>query len=148
MVRRRGRSEAGVLLVYSLLVLLLVSTAVLLATAALMLRMRVFQGEQRSVHLTALSDAVLAESLAALAEDTSFRGYEEYAFGGGQLESEVRSLGWPRVELVTTVRWRGGSRRVRAEVNLEQPGRPRVVAWRRLPSPSQGREATAVISSP
>lgn len=125
-----SRKEAGFALPGALLALLLLSVALALVAASLQLRMRLVQRESRSLTLTALSDAALAEALARLSESASFRGRPEHAFGAGTLESEVHPINAVRFTINATAAHAGRERIVEAEV-VRPPGQTaRVVRWR------------------
>jgi Tfp pilus assembly protein PilV len=127
-----SRKDDGFALPGALLALLLLSVALALVAASLQLRMRLVLRESRSLTLTALSDAALAETLARLSEDAAFRGAPEHAFGAGSLKSEVRPLSAVRFEVTATAGYAGRKRVVEADV-VRPPGETaRVVRWRAL----------------
>lgn len=124
------RREDGYVLPAVLLAILLLSIGLALVAASLQLRMGLVRREARSVTLTALSDAALAETLARLSQDPYYDGVPEHDFGGGRLRSEVRFLSPGRYEVVATAVYAGRERTVEAEVS-RPPGAPaRVVRWR------------------
>ncbi|HEX3128705.1 MAG TPA: hypothetical protein VH394_15335 [Thermoanaerobaculia bacterium] len=124
------RREDGFALPGALLALLLLSVALALVAASLQLRMRLVQRESRSLTLTALSDAALAEALARLSEDAAFRGTPRHTFGGGTLENEVHPISGVQFEITATASYAGRERVVEAGV-LRPPGQTaRVVQWR------------------
>ena len=95
----------------------------------LQLRMRLVLRESRSLTLTALSDAALADALARLSEDAAFRGAQERPFGGGSVESEVSPLSAVRFEVTATAVYAGKQRVVEADV-VRPPGETaQVVHW-------------------
>jgi Tfp pilus assembly protein PilV len=125
-----SRKEGGFALPGALLALLLLSVALALVAASLQLRMRLVLRESRSLTLTALSDAALAEALARLSENPAFRGTPAHAFGAGTLTSEVHPLSGVRFEVKATAAYAGRERVVEADV-LRPPGQTaRVVQWR------------------
>lgn len=125
-----SRKEDGFALPGALLALLLLSMALALVAASLQLRMRLVLRESRSLTLTALSDAALAEALARLSESASFRGTPEHAFGSGTLESEVHPISGVQFEILATATYAGKERIVEADV-VRPPGQTaRVVRWR------------------
>lgn len=125
-----SRREDGFALPGALLALLLLSVALALVAASLQLRMRLVLRESRSLTLTALSDAALAEALARLSEDAAFRGAPGHAFGGGSLESEVRPLSKVQFEVTATAAYAGRERVVEADV-VRPPGETAfVVGWK------------------
>lgn len=134
--RRRGgssrrRQERGHALITALFVLLLVSLAVALVAAALDSAMRGVRHELRSLELTALTDAALAEALAHLAQSPVFAGQSDHPYGGGVLGSEVRQMGSKRWRVEAWARHRGLVRRVRVEV-LETVDGFAISGWRRV----------------
>ena len=132
------KREDGFVLASVLLAILLLSIGLALIAASLQLRMGMVQREARSVTLTALSDAALAETLARLTEDAYDDGVPERDFGGGRLRSEVRFLSPGRYHVLATAFYAGWKRTVEAEVS-RPPGAPaRVVRWR-LRSSSSSR---------
>lgn len=125
-----SRKEDGFALPGALLALLLLSVALALVAASLQLRMGLVQRESRSLTLTALSDAALAEALARLSEDAAFRGTPEHAFGGGTLENEVHPISGVQFDITASATYAGRKRVVEAGV-LRPPGQTaRVVQWR------------------
>lgn len=125
------KKEEGFVLASVLLAILLLSIGLALVAASLQLRMGLVRREARSVTLTALSDAALAEALAELSEDAYFHGVPEHDLGPGRLRSEVQFLSPGRYEVVATAAYAGRERTVEAEV-LRPIGTPaRVVRWRR-----------------
>jgi Tfp pilus assembly protein PilV len=125
-----SRREDGFALPGALLALLLLSVALALVAASLQLRMRLVLRESRSLTLTALSDAALAEALARLSENSSFRGAPEHAFSTGTLESEVHPINAVQFTITATAAYAGRERIVEAGV-VRPPGQTaRVVQWR------------------
>ncbi|HEX6862670.1 MAG TPA: hypothetical protein VF414_07640 [Thermoanaerobaculia bacterium] len=125
------RRDTGFALASVLLAVLLLSIGLALVAASLQLRMGLVRREARSVTLTALSDAALAETLAELGENAYFHGVPEHGLGPGRLRSEVRFLSPGRYEVVATATFAGSERTVEAEVLRPAGGAPRVVRWRR-----------------
>ena len=125
------RRDDGFALASVLLAILLLSIGLALVAASLQLRMGLVRQEARSVTLTALSDAALAETLAELSEDATFPGVLEHELGPGRLRSKVWLVYPGRYEVVATAIYAGRRRTVEAEV-LRPLGAPaRVVRWRR-----------------
>lgn len=114
-----------------LMAILLLSIGLALVGLSLQLRMELVRREARSITLTALSDAALAETLAELGEDALFPGVPEHALGSGRLRSEVRRLDAVRYEVVATALYAGHERTVEAEIFRPLGAPPRVVRWRR-----------------
>jgi hypothetical protein len=134
---RRRRSESGHALIFALMALLMVSVAGALLAGGLLLHLRAARHEAEGIRLTALADAAVAASLAELAASPFSRGLAEREFGGGSIASDIDRPEPGRAVLVVRAVYRGGTRRVRAEVRLTAAG-PRVTAWRPLP-PGAGR---------
>jgi Tfp pilus assembly protein PilV len=129
-IRRRARRQEGYALLVALVVLLLLSIALALLAAALQIRMRLVRQEARSLHLLALSDAALAETLASLTYDAELTGVPEHQFGGGRIGSTVRPLGVNRYEVLAVATYAGHDRAVHAEA-VRTPQGARVVRWER-----------------
>lgn len=125
-----SRREDGFALPGALLALLLLSVALALVAASLQLRMRLVQRESRSLTLTVLSDAALAEALARLSENPAYRGTPAHAFGAGTLANEVHPISGVQFEVSATASYAGRERVVEAGV-VRPPGQTaRVVHWR------------------
>lgn len=88
--------------------------------------------EARSLTLTALSDAALAETLAHLAIDATYRGVAAHPYGGGTIESEVVRVSTTQYQVRASALYAGVERAVRAEV-LRLPEGTQVVSWSRMP---------------
>lgn len=123
------RSEKGHGLVLTLVVLVVMMTALGVLASSMWMSMREVQREVRTVSLVALVDAAMAETLARLVEDDHFAGVGEYRFGDGLISSEVRPLGPKRVEIHAQAAYGGQRRSLRAEVQLTTMG-PVVVRLR------------------
>jgi hypothetical protein len=127
-----ARHDGGQVLLVALVVLLLGSMAAAVLASSLMLRLRLAREEALEIHVQALTDAAMAEALAALARDASFAGFSPHPLEGdpgGLIWSRVEPLAPPRVLLHA-----GGSqgprqRVVSAEVALGG-GPPRVLSWK------------------
>lgn len=111
------RNESGYALLTSLLVLFLVSVSLSLLAAALYLRMKLVQHEVGGVHLVALADGALSETLAHLYADPDFAGVAEHPLGRGQVKSRVESRGSGRYRVWATATYAGRVRDVYAEVS-------------------------------
>ena len=134
-----GRSEeSGQILLFSLLVVLLMSIAMGLVASLVAERQQAQRREAEVIQLTALADAALAETLAKLADGAGSGGVAERDFGGGTIASEVRAGAGTVLEVIARATWREGSRTVLATVEVGGP-RPRVTGWRVL----RKREAEA-----
>jgi Tfp pilus assembly protein PilX len=132
------RSNRGYSLIAALIVLVLVGAAASFVAASLNLRLRVTRQESIRIRLTALNDAVLAETLAFLDQDTNFSGVPEYCFGRGFIASAVTTLesgSEPRVEIIASARIAGRKKQAQVEARLTAAG-PVVLSWRRLPGVS------------
>lgn len=131
MSRKRPGGESGVALLVALVVILLVSIALALLAAGLQIRMRLVRQEELTLRLNALSDAVVAETVASLTYDQFFHGVDEQSFGGGRIASEVTFLEPGRFEVRATALYAGRERVVSAEV-ARSPAGARVIAWHRV----------------
>ncbi len=121
----RGGLESGVALLWALLATTAVAGSVLLVAGIVASRQPASRYDYRSVVLTALSDAAMAETLARLATDPAFSGIDARRFGAGTISSSVSVTPFG-LRLVTAVgEFQGWQSVVRAEVALE-PG-PRLV---------------------
>lgn len=127
----RSRQSGHALLVTMILLLLVASAASMVATH-FGFRARLAAQESRRIHLVALTDAAIAESLANLSESSGYSGVPEREFGGGSMASEITSLGDNRRLILATASYRGWDRRVQMRVEL-QTGGPAVEAWSSLP---------------
>lgn len=125
------KKDDGFVLASVLLAILLLSIGLALVALSLQLRMDLVRREARSVTLTALADAALAETLAELSENAHYPGVPEHALGSGRLRSEVRNLGSGRYQVVATALYAGRAKTVEAEVYRPLGVPPRVVRWRR-----------------
>jgi hypothetical protein len=111
------RTESGYALLTSLLVLFLVSLSLALLATSLRLRMKLAQHEAGGVHLVALADGALAETLAHLYADPGFAGVAEHPLGRGTVKSRVESLGSGLYRVWATGAYAGRVRDVYAEVS-------------------------------
>ena len=94
-------SERGAALVFALATLTLVAITVAAVAAEIRSRGAGVMIEERTVRVTALVDAAMAESLAEIADKgSSYRGITERAVEGGTIASTVRAMGEWEVELV------------------------------------------------
>jgi hypothetical protein len=125
--------ERGAALVFAVAVLTLVAITVLAVSAEVFSRGAGVVLEERSVRLTALSDAAAAETLAHLAVDSSFQGIPERRIEGGSIASTVRAVGAWEVEVAATGFWDGWRSDVVIRVNVKDS--PRVLRWRRTQGP-------------
>ena len=128
-------SERGIALVFALATLTLVAITVAAITSELNARGIGVVIEERSVRLTALSDAAMAETLAELSDHgAAFAGVAEHPVEGGTVSSVVRPLGEWEVEVVAVGARNGWISTIRARVFLE--GGPRVLWWQRTQGPA------------
>jgi hypothetical protein len=129
------RSERGSALVFALATLTLIAITIAAVTAELQARGAGVVIEERSVRLTALSDAAMAETLAGLsAQGSSFAGVPERRVEGGTMSSSVRPIGEWEAEVIATGSRDGWVSTIRARVFLE--GGPRVLWWQRTQGPA------------
>jgi hypothetical protein len=127
-------SERGTALVFALATLTLVAITIVAVTAELQSRGAGVVIEERSVRLTALSDSVMAETLAELSVNgIDFAGVPERRVEGGAMSSTVRPLGLWEVEVIAVGTRDGWNSVIRARVFLE--GGPRVLWWQRTQGP-------------
>ncbi len=130
--------ESGQILLFSLLVVVLMSIAMGLVASLVAERQQAQRREAETIQLTAMADAVLAETLAGLADGAGSGGVAEREFGGGTIASEVRAGSGSTLEVIARATWREGTRTVLATVEVGGP-RPRVSGWRVLrPSEAEG----------
>jgi hypothetical protein len=127
-------SERGTALVFALATLTLVAITIAVVTAELQARGAGVVIEERSVRLTALSDAAMAETLAELsAQGSGFGGIPERRVEGGAMSSSVRPIGEWEAEVIAVGSRDGWVSTIRARVFLE--GGPRVLWWQRTQGP-------------
>lgn len=115
-----------------MIILLLVASAVTMVAAHFGFRARLMSQEARRIHLVAMTDAAIAESLANLNQSASYAGVPEREFGGGTIGSEITSLPDSRRQILATARYRGWDRQVLARIKLQTP-RLVVETWSSLP---------------
>jgi hypothetical protein len=126
--------ERGSALVFALATLTLVAITVAAVTSELQSRGAGVVIEERSVRLTALSDAAMAETLAELSDKgIAFAGVAERRVEGGAMSSSVRIISAWEVEVFAIGSRDGWSSVIRAKVSLN--GGPRVVWWQRTQGP-------------
>jgi hypothetical protein len=131
----RVPSERGSALVFALATLTLVAITIAAVTSELRARGAGVVIEERSVRLTALSDAAMAETLAGLSDHgVSFAGVAERRVEGGTMSSVVRPLGEWEVEVVAVGTRDGWISTIQARVFVE--GGPRVLWWQRTQGPA------------
>ena len=129
------RRERGSALVFALATLTLVAITVAAVTSELQARGAGVVIEERSVRLTALSDAAMAETLAKLSEKgIAFAGIPERQVEGGTMSSSVRIISAWEVEVLAVGSRGGWESVVRAKVTLVSG--PRVVWWQRTQGPA------------
>jgi hypothetical protein len=126
--------ERGTALVFALATLTLIAITIAAVTAEIQTRGAGVVIEERSVRLTALSDAAMAESLAELSDKgIAFAGITERRVEGGAMSSTVRPIGQWEVEVIAVGSRNGWSSVIRARVFLK--GGPRVLWWQRTQGP-------------
>ena len=127
-------AERGTALVFALATLTLVAITIAVVTAELQTRGAGVVIEERSVRLTALSDAAMAETLDELSvQGSSFAGVPERRVEGGTMSSSVRPMGEWEAEVIAVGLRDGWVSTIRARVFLE--GGPRVLWWQRTQGP-------------
>lgn len=125
--------QSGVALLWALLATTVVAGSVLLVASIVASRQPSLRYEYRSVVLTTLSDAAMAETLAGLASDPACSGVDARALGPGTISSSVATTPFG-LRLVTAVgEFQGWQSILSAEVAME-PG-PRLVGITRLQVP-------------
>ena len=115
-----------------MIVMVLVASAMTLLATHYGLRARLVSQEARRIHLLALTDAAVAESMAKLSESSGFGGVPQREFGGGTIASEIESLPDDRRAILATASYRGWIRKVHVQVKLET-GSLKVESWSTLP---------------
>jgi hypothetical protein len=115
-----------------MIVMVLVAAAVTMLATHHGLRARLISQEARRIHLVALTDAAVAESMAKLSERADFAGVPQREFGGGTIASEIESLPHDRRAILATASYRGWTRKIRVQVNLEK-STLEVESWSALP---------------
>lgn len=124
--------QSGHALFVAMIVMVLVASAVTMLATHYGLRARLVSQEARRIHLVALTDAAVAESLANLSESAGFGGVSQRDFGGGTLASEIEAIPPNRRVILATSSYRGWTRQVRVHVTLHI-GSIQVDSWRVVP---------------
>jgi len=127
-----NKRRSGHALLVALIVLVLVASAGALVATHFGVRARLLAQEARRIHLAAMADAVISESLAHLAQSSTFAGVSNQEFGGGTISSEISSLPDNRREILASASYRGWTRQVRVQVWLKTGGLE-VESWSPLP---------------
>ena len=131
MVSRRERGSA---LVFALATLTLIAITIAAVTAEIQTRGAGVVIEERSVRLTALSDAAMAETLAELSDrGIAYAGIAERRVEGGTITSSVRVISAWEAEVLAVGSRNGWSSVIRAKVSLQHG--PKVVWWQRTQGP-------------
>ena len=126
--------ERGSALVFALATLSLIAITIAAVTAEIQTRGAGVVIEERSVRLTALSDAAMAETLAQLSDQgIAFAGVPERRVEGGTMSSSVRIISAWEVEILAVGSRNGWSSVIRAKVSLHNG--PKVVWWQRTQGP-------------
>jgi hypothetical protein len=136
MVTRARHRERGTSLLLAIIMTALLATAVALVLGDLNHRQHEFRREARVLTLTHLSDAALAETLAALAADPSSGGLRPRLMTGGTIRSTVSRVGEGSLRVVASARHDGWRGVVEARVVVGD-GSPRVVEWSRRTEPAR-----------
>ena len=128
--------QRGSALVFALATLALVAITIAGVTSELQSRGAGVVIEERSVRLTALSDAAMAETLAELSDKgIAYAGIAERRVEGGTMTSSVRVISAWEVEVLAVGSRNGWSSVIRAKVSLQRG--PKVVWWQRTQGPEQ-----------
>ena len=129
-----SRQERGSALVFALATLTLIAITIAAVTAEIQTRGAGVVIEERSVRLTALSDAAMAETLAELSDKgIAYAGIAERRVEGGTMTSSVRVISAWEVEVLAVGSRNGWSSVIRAKVSLQHG--PKVVWWQRNQGP-------------
>lgn len=128
--------QTGHALLVAMIIVLLVASAATMVAAQFGYRAQLISQESRRIHLVAMTDATIAESLANLSQSSSYAGVPEREFGGGTIGSEITSLPDSRRQILATASYRGWERRALARVRIESGGLV-VEAWSALPTAGQ-----------
>lgn len=115
-----------------MIVMVLVTAAASTLATHYGFRARLNTQEARRIHLVALTDAAVAESIAKLSENPGFAGVQQRSFGGGRLASDIERLSAERRSVVATASYRGWTRRVRVQIRLRM-GSIEIESWSPLP---------------
>jgi len=115
-----------------MIIMVLVASAVTLLATHYGFRARLASQEARRIHLVALTDAAIAESLAKLSVSAGFGGVSQREFGGGTFASEIESIPPHRRVIVASASYRGWTRQIRVQVRLHM-GSIEVESWSTLP---------------
>ena len=128
--------ERGSALIFALATLTLIAITIAAVTAEIQTRGAGVVIEERSVRLTALSDAAMAETIAELSDKgIAYAGIAERRVEGGTMTSSVRVISAWEVEVLAVGSRNGWSSVIRAEVSLQHG--PKVVWWQRTQGPEQ-----------
>ena len=131
-----SRQERGSALVFALATLTLIAITIAAVTAEIQTRGAGVVIEERSVRLTALSDAAMAETIAELSDKgIAYAGIAERRVEGGTMTSSVRVISAWEVEVLAVGSRNGWSSVIRAKVSLQYG--PKVVWWQRTQGPEQ-----------
>ena len=131
-----SRQERGSALVFALAILTLIAITIAAVTAEIQTRGAGVVIEERSVRLTALSDAAMAETLAELSDKgIAYAGIAERRVEGGTMTSSVRVISAWEAEVLAVGSRNGWSSVIRAKVSLQRG--PKVVWWQRTQGPEQ-----------
>ena len=129
-----SRQERGSALVFALATLTLIAITIAAVTAEIQTRGAGVVIEERSVRLTALSDAAMAETLAELSDKgIAYAGIAERRVEGGTITSSVRVISAWEVDVMAVGSRNGWSSVIRAKVSLHNG--PKVVWWQRTQGP-------------
>jgi hypothetical protein len=129
MVRRRPTGQA---LLVALIILLLVVSAATTVALHFGFRARLVSQESRRIHLVAMTDAAIAESLARLQQSSGYRGMAQREFDGGTITSTITSLPGNRRQILASAHYRGWDRQVRVQVRLTT-GALELEGWTSVP---------------
>lgn len=123
------RTERGFALLLAVLTLFIAATTLMIGALLTRLALSEADAERRLLHLQALSDAAIAESLAGLCADRAYVGFARRPFDRGWMESRVDNFGNQRALIEVRVGVAGRVRTATVDVSLTGP-RPRITDWR------------------
>jgi hypothetical protein len=123
--------EQGFVSLLGIAVVVLIASAAGIVAVLHDARVQELRLEERNLRLTALSDAVVAETLAYLAVDPAHRGFSPRPYGCGTIASRVVTTAPHERQLTGVVTWGEWSTRLEATIELMPEG-PRVTRWQQV----------------
>jgi len=141
----RRPPDRGFALLLALAVLLLVAAAVLLAFRTALSGKNALERERRLIELRAASDAVLAETMAALDEDPGFSGVAPRSFGGASIVSRVTRRSDGNLDVAAVARRGAWEMGLSAVVHMDPKEKAHILSWNRSPARLAGRSSVSVL---